>query len=267
MMYRPGTSSSHWKISASDAPNQAERREALDQQLGLLTLLHPRVTPIPRLDRRPAQGREVVEAREEARVAGPGVDVGERPTPPLPLRPAHDLMQAKLQMHERPLTLGVGDVRVISAVKQVQHHRARTKVERHTGADVEPSVTLHSPLASPLLDVCDADLYRRAPRTGDDLITAESAPTQDRRQVVDVGDVVDHWPGWLHGAMVCRSEFIGNSTRSDPIQLLRFVLFVARRLWGHATWSNTGESDKLTRGRGRWHVAPTPPSAPPHPLP
>ena len=113
------------------------REQVLDEKLGLLGFLDVRRAEIGRRDGVPVDLAQLIQPRAELGVERSRVRQRERPAPPVRRRPLHDLMQIGLQMDDRLLAAPIGKFGMVRAVDDIQHNRARTKIERNAIAHAQ----------------------------------------------------------------------------------------------------------------------------------
>jgi hypothetical protein len=187
-------------VDNADAFHQLPREGFLNQELGLLSLFHNRVSPIVLVDRLPVQNFKVMDIAEERRVSSTSVAVAERPTAGDRICPLNHRPQICFQMHNWPLPAAVRQIRVISSVQQEQHDRAWAEIERDVLSNLRAGVTIHLKFLKPPAlnlahpDDCTVQCAPAALRIGpEDTI-------DDLREIIQVRDVIDllvlrrHWP-------------------------------------------------------------------------
>jgi hypothetical protein len=106
-------------------------------------------------------------------------------------RPRDDVVEIELQVHDRLLSAPVTEVRVVRAVNDVEHDRAWAEVERNAVADVITGVTSNRERETSLLDAAHPDRGDTAPACDHRSVGEQAAVADDRRKVVDVGNVKD----------------------------------------------------------------------------
>ncbi len=169
--------------------NQGPRKRTFYQELGLFGF-HS-LTPVPSSDSAPV---DPAQAREQAKVLCMRrrcVGQCEGPPPFMPVGPVDCLAQVRLQVDDRSLTAGIGKLRVISLVDQVEHDRAWAEVERNAVADTEVWVRPQGLNESSFLDRGHTDGRARTPACLHFRIAPDCAVRGDRGQTVDMQDVID----------------------------------------------------------------------------
>ncbi len=123
----------------ADALKQRPGERPLDKELRLLALLDPGIAPIPRLDGIPVDLVESHPVAPVLEVPGACIGQGEGP-PPVALGPVDRFAQAGLQMHDGILATAIREFAMIFPVDHKEHDGARTEIERHAVADMEPGM-------------------------------------------------------------------------------------------------------------------------------
>lgn len=141
-----------------DATHQSPRERAVHKELGLLTFLDLTLAPIGGGNGPPVYLVQIIHPVAEMGIESAGVRETERPAASRLLSPNYDLFQVRFQMHDRALPCLVCQFRGVPAMKQVQHHRTRTEVERYVLTHSGTRVARHAQSLEPaLLDVPHSD--------------------------------------------------------------------------------------------------------------
>ena len=162
------------------------------QEFSLFTFLTG--SPVPRLNGSPVYLRQMGQITTILEIIGTSIGQGKSPELIVRFRPGHTGIQVCLKMNNGPLTTTITKLRVIALINQVQHDRARAKVKRHTGTDIKTGMAGQCQLCEAALFDCAHTNGSTRRRTGSNFsITPQKAIRDNRRQTINVDDMVDFW--------------------------------------------------------------------------
>lgn len=108
------------------------------------------------------------------------------------IRPGRSFHQVSFEVDDGPLPTSVRQLGVITHIDEVEHDRARAKVERDILADEVVLVALDAQLLKPAsLDAAHSNRRSRTAAADHNGVRPERTLRDDLREVIDVRDVVD----------------------------------------------------------------------------